>query len=232
MRAPPHPKFYSICDDFRQHQYPCARQARNSTLLRFYASTFELLNSSTFHSLLPQLPPTLSILDHFRPIPPPHPIQIPHRRPLPQPPHLRYRLHRIADPPKRPQNRPLASPQTLHLAPRNFIAISIVPLHIARAQRPLMQPVSPNQRIHRVQPRVPEKSHPQREISLRTIIRIQISARFLPQTPPPKCRLLLNMLVRPCQKSPPRPSRHRQHINRHPRRADLRRPPRDPLHIP
>src|SRR5882762_10939736 len=182
-------------------------------------------------ALPPQLPPTLPILDHFRPIPPTHPIQIPHRRPLPQPPHFRYRLHRIADPPKRPQGSPFASPQTLHFAPRNFIAISIVPLHIARAQRPLMQPVSPDQRIHRVQPRVPEKSHPQRKISLRTIIGINVSARLLPQTPPPKCRLLLNMFVRPRQKSPARPPRHPQHINRHPRRADLGRPPGNPLHF-
>ena len=130
--------------------------------------------------LSPQAPAFVSILNHWRPVRPAHPIQTSHRQSIPQFPHLRNRPHRLADPPNRLQRRSPAPMQTLHFPRRDLIAISVVAFHIARAQRPIMQPVSADQRVHRIQPRVPEKSHPQLEVALRPVLRAQPSPRALP----------------------------------------------------
>src|SRR5271168_4238157 len=95
-----------------------------------------------------------------------------------------------------------------------------------------MDSVSPDQRIHWVQLRVPEHPHPQLKIPRRPARRSHSPSRPIPQPSPPERRFLLNILVRPSQKPLPRPPRQLHHLHRHPRRIELRRPPRDPLHLP
>src|ERR1700676_1386429 len=178
--------------------------------------------------LLAQSPAVPSILNHRRPIRPSHPVQRPQHSALPQSAHVRDRFHHLAHPLHQP-HRSTLHPQ--RFPRRNLIARFVVSALVAPAQRVFVKPVAPNQRIHRIQPRVPEEPHPQLKISFRAKPFMHIPARPFPQPAPPERRFLLDVPVRTRQKSVPRPSWQIFHLHRHSLFVELRRSPRRPVHF-
>src|SRR6266849_4451211 len=90
---------------------------------------------------------------------------------------------------------------------RNLIANLVVPPMTAiGAVVPWMRPVSPDQRLHRVKPRVPEKPHKHLELTRQTVLCRQRSASPFPKTSPPERSLAMNVLVAARKKTNARPA--------------------------
>src|SRR5216684_4366212 len=108
--------------------------------------------------------------------------------------HLRNMRHNPSKPAE--QFRPISPGNPGQLPIRNLIANLVVPPMTAiGAVVSRMRPVSPDQRLHRVKPRVPEKPHKHLELTRQTVLCRQRSASPFPKTSPPERSLAMNVLV-------------------------------------
>src|SRR4029077_16187998 len=127
---------------------------------------------------------------------------------VPKIPHLRRLLHRRTHPQKL-VHQPSA-PAGFQFRARYRTAPRVEPFRLLQAVGIPMLAEPADQRVHRIQLRMTEKAYPQFEIARVPPSRVHSRAVLLPKTPPPKCRLLLNVPVRAAeQKAKARPAHQR-----------------------
>src|SRR5713101_4968431 len=164
------------------------------------------------------------------PIPPRTPVNALQRIFVPPTSHLRNVRHNPSKPAK--QFRAIRPGNPREFPVRNLIANLVVPPMTAiGAVVSRMRPVSPDQRLHRVKSRVPEKPHKQLELTRRAVRCRQRSARPFPKASPPKRSLAMNVLVAARKKTNARPALQMLYADRHAARTKVERPAGDPFHI-